>query len=949
MTATYSGLHTAHVLLVGATDWVEVVDDALRTHTEASVQTVPTTKEALRVFHGQSVNCVISEYELDESTGIELLRLLRDETETLPVLLCTASGSEAIASEAVSAGVTDYIALSESPDERIERVLECAEQGVRSAQRTTVRRNRARQFDAIFHDSRAATWILDPDGSLVRANQTAREMIDRDVESIVGEPFWTLPWWSQTKGLESEVRQIIEAATAGEFTNEVVTRTLVLDDSQILKLSAHLVRNERENINSLVVEGVDITNQKERRHERQTFINRVTDGVVEVDENWCFTLVDDRAEEHYEMNEDDLLGQYFWDIFSQARGTPFEEVYRGVMKTREPATIEEYSADLDSWYHVEVYPTSDGGVSFYFQDITDRKRHEKRIAGLNDTLAEFMETESKRQVCDIVTEVAEETLNFPVMAIALYDDQKGVLRPTAEHTAVEGLLDATPLLDVGDNAGWDAFVNDDSRRVRDPLEDADTSIEPAITELAIFPLNHHGILLTGSTSAEGFAPADINFAETVAANTTAALDRADREQQLQKRETILQEKNETLDRLSRVNDIIRSIDQALVRASSRTEIEEAVCEHLAAVGPYELAWIGEHDSVAQEVEPTEWAGAEKGFLDALTITTDDRPEGQGPVGQAVKTGNPQVVNNILDDSQYEPWRQDALNRGYHATISLPLHYDESLYGVLNVYASQPGVFDDIEQAVLTEMADTIAYAINAVESKKAIVSNEVTRLEFTVDDTDLQIVKVARELDCEFSLESLVPRTDGRHRMFFSTRGVPADDFVKLGSRLPVTDLSLISEYEKGGDSVSLFEASLDDSSLATTILEHGGRPRSISVKEGTATVTIELAADAAVREFVEMFQTKYSDSTLTAQRNYQRSQQTTQEFQSAVTKELTARQLEVLQIAYFNGYFEEPRTQTASEIADTLDIAQPTFNTHIRTGQRKLYRHLFEEESLQA
>lgn len=97
------------------------------------------------------------------------------------------------------------------------------------------------------------------------------------------------------------------------------------------------------------------------------------------------------------------------------------------------------------------------------------------------------------------------------------------------------------------------------------------------------------------------------------------------------------------------------------------------------------------------------------------------------------------------------------------------------------------------------------------------------------------------------------------------------------------------------------------------------------------------------------MFQTKYSDSTLTAQRNYQRSQQTTQEFQSAVTKELTARQLEVLQIAYFNGYFEEPRTQTASEIADTLDIAQPTFNTHIRTGQRKLYRHLFEEESLQA
>ncbi|MFC7195183.1 helix-turn-helix domain-containing protein [Halosimplex aquaticum] len=61
------------------------------------------------------------------------------------------------------------------------------------------------------------------------------------------------------------------------------------------------------------------------------------------------------------------------------------------------------------------------------------------------------------------------------------------------------------------------------------------------------------------------------------------------------------------------------------------------------------------------------------------------------------------------------------------------------------------------------------------------------------------------------------------------------------------------------------------------------------------------------------------------------------------LTDELTDRQLEVLQTAYFGGYFDKPRGQTGSEIAAPMDISQPTFNTHVRAAQRKLCRQLFE------
>lgn len=241
---------------------------------------------------------------------------------------------------------------------------------------------------------------------------------------------------------------------------------------------------------------------------------------------------------------------------------------------------------------------------------------------------------------------------------------------------------------------------------------------PEITEVVAYPLGQQGILLTGATESTGFDETNDEFIETVVANTEAAFERVRREAELQDREEALATQNETLKRLNQINDTIRGIDQALVQASTRSEIESVVCDELADTGSYELAWIGSHDAVTQRVTPREWAGAERGYLDGITIATDESPEAGGPVGTAVKTGEPQVVNDILTEREFEPWRQAALNRGYHSVIALPLTYDDELYGVFSLYASKPGAFDELEQDVLSELSDNIAYGINAVESKK---------------------------------------------------------------------------------------------------------------------------------------------------------------------------------------------------------------------------------------
>ncbi len=123
----------------------------------------------------------------------------------------------------------------------------------------------------------------------------------------------------------------------------------------------------------------DITSRKKEERRRKQVISRVTDGIVEVDSNWRFTLANEQAEAAYGMDEEKMLGRSLWEVFGQLEGTRFEEVYREAMRSREPAAIEERYSGMGEWFEVQVYPNEDGGLAFYFRIITDQKEREEAL------------------------------------------------------------------------------------------------------------------------------------------------------------------------------------------------------------------------------------------------------------------------------------------------------------------------------------------------------------------------------------------------------------------------------------------------------------------------------------------------------------------------------------------------------------------------------------------
>ena len=111
----------------------------------------------------------------------------------------------------------------------------------------------------------------------------------------------------------------------------------------------------------------------------EAVLQRISDGFVALDRDWCYTAVNDRACESMGMSRDEILGRCIWDIYPVTVGTRFEMELRRAVAEQKPSTFEYFYPPRDAWYENRLYPSTDG-LSIFFLEITERKRAEERLA-----------------------------------------------------------------------------------------------------------------------------------------------------------------------------------------------------------------------------------------------------------------------------------------------------------------------------------------------------------------------------------------------------------------------------------------------------------------------------------------------------------------------------------------------------------------------------------------
>ncbi|HWR02041.1 MAG TPA: PAS domain S-box protein [Chlorobaculum sp.] len=180
-------------------------------------------------------------------------------------------------------------------------------------------------------------------------------------------------------------------------------------------------------------------------------------------------------------------------------------------------------------------------------------------------------------------------------------------------------------------------------------------------------------------------------------------------------------KTETqLHKLNRSLLAINNCNQALLRASNEKELLNDICRTVVEIGGYRMAWVGyAQDDPEKSVTPVACAGIEDGYLETLNITWEDTERGRGPVGSAIRTNEPSSARDMLKDTGFEPWRSQAVRRGYASVLSLPLKNEHRVFGALSIYSATTDTFDADETTLLTSLADNLAYGISMLQNRKA--------------------------------------------------------------------------------------------------------------------------------------------------------------------------------------------------------------------------------------
>ncbi|WP_338728514.1 bacterio-opsin activator domain-containing protein [Haladaptatus sp. DJG-WS-42] len=947
MVAPSHRLRSTHLLLVGETEWVSAFTSLLDSQTDATVSSVPDAASALDAVSDGAVDCLLCEQLLEAESGLDLLHELRERTTTLPVFLCTSEGSETLASEAISAGVTEYIPVDGDIADRFDDLVARIDHHIRTARRSITQRDRARQFDAIFHDERTATWVLDTDGTVVRANEMARDATEDSVATMVDQPFWSLSWWAADATTRADVEHIVETARGGSFANAVIMRSTPRDGSAVVDLSARPVFSGRGELASIVVEGVDISERVNlerdlRRSEElhRVTLNNMTDTVLMTDDNGEYTYVCPNA--HFifgytdaEIRElgtiDDLLGASLFDRDELAEA--------GVLKNIECTATDKQGREHTLLVNVREVSIQDGTMLYSCRDITKRKQREEALATLQELARDFLYAETHHEIAHHVVADAAGVLDMDASAVYLFDADENELAPTAFSDSLERLHGT--LTSVGaDGSGLVSysFLEAESLFFDDVHESA--LLDHPATDLrstAYIPLGDHGVFFCGSPTVGRFDAVTRELADLLAATAEAALDRVSRESRLREQDRELQRRNSQLTALNRINEIIREIDQALVQAETRTEIDHAVCDRLTADDRFSFAWIGVADSISNTLEPRAWAGEEQGYLDSIPFSMKDA-DGD-PAGRTAATRAVTMVGNVAARLRDEPWRKEALSREYLSVISVPLAYDEFTYGVLTVYANSQDAFDETSQAVLAELGETIASATSAIERKNALLTTSVTRLEFDVADPAFVLSRLARDVGCSITFQGGVQQTDAGTYVFITVEGADVEAVEATANRLiAIDDVQRISASGPQG----VLRLRLSQPFLALELADHGAVLRSASFSPETATVVIDVPDSVDVRHITQLVADSFADIELRSKKTVAR--EDTQNLYAKFLGQLTDRQLEVIQTAYYSGFFESPRARTGEEIAETLGISPPAFYKHARVVQRKLFTTLFED-----
>ncbi|MDH3347836.1 MAG: PAS domain S-box protein [Desulfobulbaceae bacterium] len=171
----------------------------------------------------------------------------------------------------------------------------------------------------------------------------------------------------------------------------------------------------------------------------------------------------------------------------------------------------------------------------------------------------------------------------------------------------------------------------------------------------------------------------------------------------------------------------------LIQERQPANVHHEICRIAREIFGMNMVWLGLIDEDEFKVKIVAASGDNHRYLEEIDIYLDDRPESKGPVGRAIKSRKPMLVNDTEKDSNFKIWRSAALARGYRSVLAIPFFkVGGVVYGCLNFYHSQVSYFTEQRVRMLQAFVNQAHTAIENVlllENLEAKVRARTVELE----------------------------------------------------------------------------------------------------------------------------------------------------------------------------------------------------------------------------
>jgi PAS domain S-box-containing protein len=637
-------------------EFLEHVDDGLTVLTETSAT------DGLDRLATDHVDCVVSDYDMPGMNGVEFLRAVRAEHDDLPFMLFTGEGSERVASDAISAGLTDYLQKDSGPEqyELLRTRIRNAVSAYRAKREAT---GRLHELQQVLKTVPTAVVRVDARGEIVYANRAARENLGAEPATIIGQA-------GDGSGLN------ITDVDGEPIPEEELPFRQVLDSGEPIENYRHTVLGEDRERRTLEVNGTplfgddgavesvmlcitDVTDEISRIRELEryeTFLEYSPDFITVLDESGRInyrsstpegvdgseplSVAGERAAEHIHPDDREHVQSDFERVLT--RGP--EEMIRTEFRVK-GADGEYRWFENRATNYIGTDPVD--GVLIASRDITHRKETEEYLAAYATTLTQLqectqdlLETTELAEAADVAIAGLERAFDFDIAGLWLSNDERTALEPVAITDRGEELIETPPAYSAeASSLSWDAFESGRARVVTDMTDHEDRyNDETPIRSEMVAPLGEYGVLNIGHTDGSMFDDQDLKRVTVWANLVESTLARLDQIERLQDRERELQRERDRLDEFA--SFVSHDLRNPLNVASLRLDLASGEGEnpHLDAIERAldrmerlidDLLALARQGSTVGETEPVQlrqllsrcWSHVENDGAE-LTVRTD---------------------------------------------------------------------------------------------------------------------------------------------------------------------------------------------------------------------------------------------------------------------------------------------------------------------------------------